>query len=199
MKHEAQFPGLQTSALGARRFVSAAITDVPGDISETIALIVSELATNSVRHAASGFAIRVERLPTSIRIEVEDDGEGQPTVRSAGPNDTSGRGLQIVQALAADWGVIPRPQPPGKTVWATVALDGTDGARGHQAARARRDESSTGRGRPSGPPGSHLSLRPVGHPRNDPSVRPRLRAASGTRRGRRPPVAQPVPVGRPGH
>jgi serine/threonine-protein kinase RsbW len=197
VKHEAQFPPVQTSALGARRFVSAAITDVPGDISETLALIVSELATNSVRHAASGFAIRVERLPTAIRIEVEDDGEGQPTVRSAGPTDTSGRGLQIVQALAADWGVIPRQQPPGKTVWATVALDHTDGALHHQTAEGRQGESSTGTGRPSGPPGSRLSLGPVGSPRHGRPVGPRLRATTGVGRRRPRPVGRPVSVFEP--
>jgi hypothetical protein len=75
-----------------------------------------------VRHAASAFEIRIEKLPGRINIEVEDDGGGEPVVLSPGPRDTSGRGLQIVKALADDWGVIPKPGATGKTVWATISL-----------------------------------------------------------------------------
>lgn len=122
MMRKAQFPAVQTSALRARRFVSNAVGDVPDEVAETIALITSELATNSVRHAASAFEIRVEQLPDRIRIEVEDDGEGDPVMRSPEPTDTSGRGLQIVQALADTWGVLAKAEPPGKIVWASIAL-----------------------------------------------------------------------------
>lgn len=160
MIYEAQFPAVRTSALSARRFVSDAVVDVPSDVSETIALIASELATNSVRHAATAFQIRVQTLPDRVHLEVEDDGEGQPVVRSPGPTDTSGRGLQIVQALADAWGVIPKPESTGKTVWATIALRGADGSERRSESAADHRGESSGRGR--GSSGSPTSLAPVG-------------------------------------
>jgi serine/threonine-protein kinase RsbW len=153
MMHRAQFPAVQTSALSARRFVSNAVVDVPDEVGETIALIASELATNSVRHAASAFEIRVEQLPDRILIEVEDDGEGDPVVRSPGLTDTSGRGLQIVQALADQWGVLAKAEPPGKTVWATIAL-GTPDARLERTSADRGDERRPRNSRGSGSGGS---------------------------------------------
>jgi anti-sigma regulatory factor (Ser/Thr protein kinase) len=175
MIHEAQFPAVRTSALSARRFVSDAVVDVPNDVSETIALIASELATNSVRHAATAFQIRVERLPDRVHLEVEDDGEGEPVVKTPGPTDTSGRGLQIVQALADAWGVIPKPESTGKTVWATIALRAVDESDSRsQSDRSDADHRSQSSGRGSGSSGSQMSLAPVGREAPSLSVGSRL-------------------------
>jgi anti-sigma regulatory factor (Ser/Thr protein kinase) len=162
MKREAQFPAVRTSALSARRFVSDSIVDVSEEISETAALIASELATNCVRHAASAFEIRVEQLPDRIHIEVEDDGRGNPVVRSPDVTDTSGRGLQIVEALADDWGVIPKPETTGKTVWVTISTrTPDDGGRRETGADADGHRGRGRRGGGSGPSGAGPSLRPV--------------------------------------
>jgi anti-sigma regulatory factor (Ser/Thr protein kinase) len=149
MRREAQFPAVRTSALQARRFVSEAIADVPEEVSDAVTLIASELASNSVRHAASAFAVRVERLPDRIRIEVEDDGGGEPNVKTPGPTDTSGRGLQIVSSLADEWGVIPKREAPGKIVWATVDLRGLEGER-LKTQRSRANKPASGRAAGSG-------------------------------------------------
>jgi anti-sigma regulatory factor (Ser/Thr protein kinase) len=82
--------------------------------------MVSELATNSIRHAGTGFQVRVERSADEVRVEVIDRGSGVPAVRSPTPSDTSGRGLRIVENFADNWGV--RSSPPGKSVWFTLAL-----------------------------------------------------------------------------
>jgi anti-sigma regulatory factor (Ser/Thr protein kinase) len=146
MRYQASFPAVRTSALSARRFVADTVGDVPEEVSESVALIASELATNCVRHAtASAFEIRVERLADRIVIEVEDDGAGDPVVRSPGPGDTSGRGLQIVSALADDWGVIPAPTSTGKTVWAAVILRASEGDR-RDASRRDETDGSPGAG-----------------------------------------------------
>ena len=163
MMHEAEFPAVRKSVPSARRFASGAVVDVPGEVSDAVALIATELASNSVQHAATAFAIRVEQLPHQIRIEVEDDGEGQPVVGSPGPGDTSGRGLQIVDALADVWGVIPKEQAVGKTVWVTIALGQSD----TRPTRGSRDgvdpgQRHRGSGRRSGTPGSETRLRPSG-------------------------------------
>jgi len=161
---EAQFPGVPQSVVSARRFAANALRDVPGEVSEAVALIASELASNSVRHAASAFEVRVEQLPDEIHIEVEDDGGGEPAVRSPGLSDTSGRGLQIVQALADEWGVVPNPAATGKTVWVRIALPAPD--TWERSRRRDRDAAggagSTGRG--TGSPGGERTVSPAtGH------------------------------------
>ncbi len=122
MKREAQFHADPSSVTSARRFIAGSLTDVPDDAADAVALIASELASNSVRHAGSAFRIRIERLPDHIRLEVEDDSGGRPMMKSPSITDTSGRGLQIVAALADEWGVELVPESTGKIVWATIAL-----------------------------------------------------------------------------
>lgn len=60
-----------------------------------------------------------------LRIEVTDTrGECLPSRPGPGGSDhasESGRGLLIVEALAARWGVTPGPLPR-KTVWAEIGL-----------------------------------------------------------------------------
>jgi anti-sigma regulatory factor (Ser/Thr protein kinase) len=70
------------------------------------ALVVSELATNAVRHSASRdgtYELRLEVKPGRLRIEVVDQG-APAQVAVVGEPGESGRGLLIVEALADDWG-----------------------------------------------------------------------------------------------
>jgi anti-sigma regulatory factor (Ser/Thr protein kinase) len=155
MRHEAQFPAVRGSVPSARRFVAGAVADVPPEVSDAVALIATELASNSVQHAASAFAIRIEQLPDRIRIEVEDDGAGQPVLASPGPGATSGRGLQIVSALADGWGVIPKDRAEGKTVWVTIALRAEDTGKEPESHESHgHDGRATPHPRRSGSPGS---------------------------------------------
>jgi len=95
---------------------------VPDDVSESVALILTELATNAVRHARRpgrtfdvGLAHDGEK---TIEIEVFDASPHHPVVNSFDPDATSGRGLLLVEALCDDWGV--RDREFGKSVWARV-------------------------------------------------------------------------------
>jgi two-component sensor histidine kinase len=88
---------------------------------DDVALVATELAANAVTHAASAFRVSLSRNASHVRIAVEDAAAAYPRPRSAGPNDTSGRGLALVQVLAERWGC--DPMPTGKTVWAELALD----------------------------------------------------------------------------
>jgi serine phosphatase RsbU (regulator of sigma subunit)/anti-sigma regulatory factor (Ser/Thr protein kinase) len=114
------FPGSPDAVSDARVFVADALDGAPREVVETIALLVSELATNSVRHASAGFTLRVERGPDRIRIAVTDAGPGNPELRTPDPAEASGRGLQIVEALSDAWGCTPAPDGRGKTVWFEV-------------------------------------------------------------------------------
>jgi anti-sigma regulatory factor (Ser/Thr protein kinase) len=86
---------------------------------DEVILCLSELATNAVLHSRSRrpggtFTVRIEGRPDAyIRVEVEDD--GGPWLAPA-PDPGSGRGLDIIGALAAEWGAA--TSPAGRTVWA---------------------------------------------------------------------------------
>ncbi|WP_260215792.1 ATP-binding protein [Streptomyces gossypii] len=56
-----------------------------------------------------------------LRLEVSDAGEGKPEVRRPGEDETCGRGLLLVEALADHWGVRQRVGGIGKTVWAELS------------------------------------------------------------------------------
>jgi anti-sigma regulatory factor (Ser/Thr protein kinase) len=111
----------------ARRFATDALRDVSSEITATVELLVSELATNCIRHTDSSFDLTIIQAGREIRVEATDYDAGKPTMRSPEPTDPSGRGLRIVDALAAAWGVEHR-SAQGKTVWFTVAVPAPDRA-----------------------------------------------------------------------
>jgi anti-sigma regulatory factor (Ser/Thr protein kinase) len=85
---------------------------------DAVELMVSELATNSVKHAHSDFKVAIDDSGGEIRVEVRDTGRGQPALRFPAPTEPSGRGLLIVEALSHAWGTVDAPH--GKTVWFTL-------------------------------------------------------------------------------
>lgn len=101
------------------------------ETSDAIAQIVAELAANAVTHGrvqGRGFELRLVQLrhlaDALLRIEVSDArGERRPpepgALRDPGPDESSGRGLLLVEALADRWSVRDRA-PGGKTVRAEI-------------------------------------------------------------------------------
>jgi anti-sigma regulatory factor (Ser/Thr protein kinase) len=79
---------------------------------------VSELATNAIVHARSPFSIQLQRRSRGVRLAVADGSPIRPTLHDGGPLGASGRGLRLVDALAASWGVELRSD--GKVVWAEL-------------------------------------------------------------------------------
>jgi anti-sigma regulatory factor (Ser/Thr protein kinase) len=113
--------GCELESVGAaRRFVTGALTDAPADVVDSVELMVSELATNCIRHAKTAFELELSRMGREVRVEVTDRGSGTPAMRSPGPDDPTGRGLQIVNMLAKTWGVEHRAAA-GNSVWFTLA------------------------------------------------------------------------------
>ena len=100
-----------------REFVRDAATKLRHDeLSETLAIVATELATNAIRHAHSPFQVHVTPLTNGVRIAVRDASTVQ--LRTATPTPQGGRGLLIVAALARDWGTAVTSE--GKTVWADL-------------------------------------------------------------------------------
>ncbi|MFJ4844367.1 MULTISPECIES: ATP-binding protein [unclassified Streptomyces] len=92
---------------------------------ESVVLVVSELATNAVRHSPLlerefEVAVTIE-ADGSCTVEVSDGAAHvRPVPREAADGDESGRGLRLVEALSRNWGVRERGRD-GKTVWAVLA------------------------------------------------------------------------------
>jgi anti-sigma regulatory factor (Ser/Thr protein kinase) len=122
MRHDRVFPNSRDAVTKARHYVTGVLTDVSRETKEAVALIVSELATNAIRHAATAFTVTVDQSSRRLRIEVTDSGGGEPHLRAPRPADPTGRGLRILDALADTWGVVSASPRKGKTVWFTLAL-----------------------------------------------------------------------------
>jgi len=80
-------------------------------VEETAVLLVSELVTNAVRHAASTDAITLELqvVQTWLRIEAYRCRPGRAVPRTTGEFDESGFGFALVDCLAGKWGWIAWP------------------------------------------------------------------------------------------
>jgi anti-sigma regulatory factor (Ser/Thr protein kinase) len=113
----ARFEPTPDSVPAARRLVQPLVKNLPADVAECLELVVSELASNAVRHARTPYELTVEVFPT-LRVEVTDANPSPPVRKNPGPMDEGGRGLLIVDACAKRWGVA--PLPTGKVVWAEL-------------------------------------------------------------------------------
>lgn len=116
----ASFAAEPESAGASRRFVRQTLTDagVEPSLIDSAELVASELVTNAVLHATTGPTVSLKVGEESVRLEVRDSTSVLPMARAYSTDAETGRGLAMVTALSADWGVI--PDPAGKTVWAVI-------------------------------------------------------------------------------
>ncbi|MDO0925907.1 ATP-binding protein [Streptomyces sp. TG1A-8] len=94
-------------------------------LADLAALLVSELVTNSLRHATGPIGVRLVRpagLGGGLLVEVSDPLPDLPHERTARAEDEGGRGLQLVAGSSRRWGT--RPGGSGKTVWFELAVPG---------------------------------------------------------------------------
>ncbi|MER6360364.1 ATP-binding protein [Kitasatospora sp. NPDC001527] len=109
-------------ALPAARWLVGAIVrewGVPlsGDVFKDLELCASEVIANALLHTGDRCAVTVLRRPGRLRVEVTDRCPVLPR-RERGAEETGGRGLLLVEALAVAWGWY--PEGPGKVVWFEV-------------------------------------------------------------------------------
>ena len=127
-------PGQPRYVARAREFVAIALgSDHP--CADSLTVIVSELVTNSMVHSRSGreggtvtITVRpspgdgLGERPHRVRVEVTDDGaDGLPALRPVQACDVGGRGLHLVDALAAAWNCCRGPAGT-TTTWAEVIV-----------------------------------------------------------------------------
>ena len=104
-------------------------------VSDTVALVVAELAANAVLHGRVPgrdfeLGLRYDRAAAVVRVEVSDTHPDRPKPHGHGlgpeaADAEDGRGLLLVATIATRWGVADRTGP-GKTVWAECALTNKD-------------------------------------------------------------------------
>lgn len=84
-------------------------------------LITSELVTNAIEHGSGVVELRLSTKPHRIRISVLDGNPAAlPVVATDRGLEIGGRGLALVEQLAAEWGHEEGPQY--KDVWAELAF-----------------------------------------------------------------------------
>ncbi|MEU6388760.1 ATP-binding protein [Streptomyces sp. NPDC046939] len=123
------FPADPTAVRRARAAVRTQLADwaLP-ELGDVTALLVSELVTNSLRHASGPIGVRLRRQDGpygGLLVEVSDPLPDPPRARTAAHDDESGRGLQLVAGASRCWGTrLGDPRTGGKTVWFELALPG---------------------------------------------------------------------------
>ncbi len=122
-----RFPPVPASVAAARRFVDGLLSGSDPELCERAVLIVSELATNALRHVGSAFTVELDAGSASTYLAVADESPVPPRPRTPEPTETGGRGMQIVDAVADDWGVDARAA--GKIVWCRLDASGSGAAR----------------------------------------------------------------------
>jgi anti-sigma regulatory factor (Ser/Thr protein kinase) len=98
-----------TAAGEARAALASLDGRIEAGVLDDIRLLVSELVTNSVRHAGAErelVRLAVASLGSTVRVEVSDGGTGfEPVVRDKAQDEVGGWGLHLVDSLADRWGV----------------------------------------------------------------------------------------------
>jgi signal transduction histidine kinase len=83
---------------------------------DDLALVVSELVTNSVRHSGhKTVSVSIKKTANLVRLEVRDPGPGFDPDHTAG----DGMGLRIVSRVADAWGI---EKKGDCMVWVEVTL-----------------------------------------------------------------------------
>ncbi|MEU0229132.1 ATP-binding protein [Streptomyces sp. NPDC006284] len=102
---------------------------VSDDVTQGLLLIVSELVTNAVRHAAvlsPVLAVEVAVGPEWVRVSVEDDHPYRPTALETDHGRTGGRGLLLVREITREAGGacdVAHTAGGGKVIWVALPLE----------------------------------------------------------------------------
>lgn len=120
-------PQLRHAVRDLVRRQRAPLTD---DLLQGLLLIVSELVTNSVRHAAllsPEIGVEISFSAAWVRVAVEDGHPYRPKALEAAPDQqhTGGRGLLLVKTIATEAGGVcdvEQTGAGGKVIWAALPL-----------------------------------------------------------------------------
>lgn len=117
-----RLPGGAAAVPSARRALAGLEFQLGRDLHHDVALIVTELVANSVRHGQLGDAnwVRFEVTVSQrhVRVEIEDRGPGFSPEPPPADRERAGKwGLIVVDRLSSRWGVA---RDDGTLVWAEI-------------------------------------------------------------------------------
>jgi anti-sigma regulatory factor (Ser/Thr protein kinase) len=126
---------MPSAARLAREYVGRRLKDAGfGDITDTAAILTSELVTNAVNAVGivepvsdwmriwknlQTIAVCCYQHESLAVVEVWDNNPHPPVRRTAKATDETGRGLELIEALSVAWGYR-WPRSGGKVVWCTL-------------------------------------------------------------------------------
>jgi serine phosphatase RsbU (regulator of sigma subunit)/PAS domain-containing protein len=111
-----RFRGEAISAPAARRFATDLLTAWRQRVTlDDAILLLDEMITNAIQHTVGDVVVDLTLGPR-LRIAVSDSSDRLPQKRSPTPDSENGRGLHIIERLAAAWGTESLPTG-GKRVW----------------------------------------------------------------------------------
>ncbi|MGA5190645.1 ATP-binding protein [Streptomyces griseoincarnatus] len=117
------FEALPSEVRLLRRAAAAQLSQwgVP-TVRDATQLVVTELATNVIKHVGEGSAatLILERKRERLRVEMHDKASSLPSLRAADCDSECGRGLHMLAAMAMDWGTVATAM--GKAVWCEIEL-----------------------------------------------------------------------------
>ena len=122
-RHDIALPADPTAPRRARALLRAVTQDwdIDDDLYQDAAMVVTELVANAVDHAGTPSTLSVDLDDRGLSVAVRDGrADCAPRPRPVDPTAPRGRGLQMIEALAVDWGVTVHAD--GKTVWAVLGL-----------------------------------------------------------------------------
>lgn len=90
------------------------------DLLHDVAVVVSELVGNGVRHGGGRCGLEVLMDETTVEVAVIDGSAVLPQPRGFEDDAEGGRGIAIVGAISREWGVQEQPDG-GKRVFARLA------------------------------------------------------------------------------
>lgn len=107
----------------ARKFAAEHAASVgTANTADVVELLVSELVTNAILHAGTEVTLKLSYDEGVLRVEVRDTLPGMGVRRGHyGTAATIGRGLELIEVLATEWGV--EAGTRGKTVWFTLRME----------------------------------------------------------------------------
>jgi two-component sensor histidine kinase len=122
---EAKLNPSRQAAGEARRLISKLKTNGINTVLEDLALMVSELVTNSYRYGGldegDSIFLHVSKKGKTIRVEIEDPGRGATVPTPRRPTADGGWGLEIVRRTADRWGA--HKGTGGTLVWFELDVD----------------------------------------------------------------------------
>ncbi|MFK4064894.1 ATP-binding protein [Streptomyces sp. NPDC029674] len=109
-------------------------------VTDEVALIATELATNVIQHVGEGAPATLVLEPRGdrLRVEVHDGSRAVPTLSAVCAEEECGRGLHLLASLCEEWGTL--LTGAGKAVWCEISLGPAQQCARIQRATAVLDE-----------------------------------------------------------